>query len=178
MKEPVNNTSPRRRFLKWAAGLGGSVGSLSVALAGFPALRAFLSPVFRKPVGATWVKLGDSAQFDIGVPTQVPFVQTVADAWIEHRALRSVWVYTTDGETFIAYNGRCTHLGCGYGYDAAKKQFHCPCHEGVFDPATGTVLAGPPPRPLDKLNTRVDSDGYLYAEYRDFHAGIPDKIPA
>jgi Rieske Fe-S protein len=173
MTSPSQDNAPRRRFLKWATALGGT---LSAGLAGLPALRAFLSPVFRPAASGTWIKVGEAAQFDVGVPTQVPFVQTVADAWIEHRALRSVWVVTEDGEHFKAFNGRCTHLGCGYGYDATKKEFHCPCHEGVFAIATGEVLAGPPPRGLDTLKTRVDADGFLYAEYRDFHAGIPDKI--
>ena len=103
MADPPGTSGPRRRFLKWIAGLGGS---LSAALAGFPALRAFLSPIFQPPTGGTWVKLGEAAQFDLDAPKQVPFVETVTDAWIEHRALRSVWVYTTDGEHFTAYNGR------------------------------------------------------------------------
>jgi Rieske Fe-S protein len=35
----------------------------------------------------------------------------------------------------------------------------CPCHNGVFDPATGEVVAGPPPRPLPKVLLRQDARG-------------------
>jgi menaquinol-cytochrome c reductase iron-sulfur subunit len=65
-------------------------------------------------------------------------------------------------------------LGCSYGFDATKGVFRCPCHEGVFEFKTGKVLAGPPPRPLDQLPTRID-DGQLYVDYREFHLGVADK---
>ena len=37
----------------------------------------------------------------------------------------------------------------------------CPCHNGVFDPQ-GRVLGGPPPRPLDRYEYKVEN-GVLYA---------------
>jgi Rieske Fe-S protein len=53
----------------------------------------------------------------------------------------------------------CTHLGCQVRWDGADKKFHCPCHGGVYDPS-GQVLEGPPPRPLDVVEARLDpSDG-------------------
>jgi Rieske Fe-S protein len=30
-------------------------------------------------------------------------------------------------------------------------ELHCPCHGGRFDPKTGQVVAGPPPKPLPRL---------------------------
>lgn len=162
----------RRTFLKWCTAASALV---SAALAGFPALRAFVSPTFRRPRPETWIKLGEADLFDLDVPTKVDFVQTVTDAWVENRVLRGVWVYTEDGEKFTVYSGRCTHLGCGYGFDKARTEFRCPCHEGVFDLKTGAVLAGPPPRPLDRLDTKIEN-GDLYAAYRDFRVGVPEKI--
>jgi hypothetical protein len=38
-------------------------------------------------------------------------------------------------------------------------QLECPCHDGVFDPATGEVVAGPPPRPLPRVRLREDAAG-------------------
>jgi menaquinol-cytochrome c reductase iron-sulfur subunit len=162
----------RRRFLRWATGVGAF---LSAALAGIPSLRAFLSPAYRRVKDVSWVKLGEADQFDVDVPTKVAFVQTVTDAWVENRVLRSVWVYTPDNEQFIVYNGRCTHLGCGFGYDAEAKRFRCPCHLGMFDLETGQVLSGPPPRPLDRLEVKIE-DGYLYAAYQDFRVGVSQKV--
>jgi menaquinol-cytochrome c reductase iron-sulfur subunit len=165
--------SPARRLvLKWITAVGGFA---AACLAGLPSLRAFLSPVFRKPQGVAWVKLGEADLFDLDVPVKVEFVETVTDAWVENRLLRSVWVLTSDGEKFVVYNGRCTHLGCGFGFDKDAKLFRCPCHLGVFDVKSGAVLSGPPPRALDRLETRVQ-DGILYAAYQDFRVGVPQKV--
>jgi menaquinol-cytochrome c reductase iron-sulfur subunit len=183
---PAENTRPadpgRRRALQWLASLG-AFGS--AALAGIPALRAFLSPAFRHTTPVRWFKLGATASFDVGTPTKVDFTERVADAWVEQNAFRTVWVYTSDGIRFTVYSGRCTHLGCAFQFDAAPDPryhrqanvFHCPCHHGVFDPKTGAVLAGPPPRPLDTLDTRIEG-GVLFVAYETFRVGIPDKIVA
>jgi menaquinol-cytochrome c reductase iron-sulfur subunit len=162
----------RRRFLAWVTGIG-ALGS--AALAGIPALRAFVSPIFKRPAAGTWIKLGEADLFDPDVPTKVDFSETTTDAWVETRELRSVWVYTTDGEHFTVYSGRCTHLGCSFAYDKDRKSFRCPCHQGMFDPKTGAVLAGPPPRPLDQLETKIEK-GDLYVAYRDFRVGTPQKV--
>lgn len=167
-------SSGRRTFLKWATGVGGFFSAL---LAGVPAVRAFLSPTFRHTRQEKWIRLGEVDQFDPEVPTKVDFVDTVADAWVEGRRLRNVWIYTEDGERFTVYNGRCTHLGCNYSLDSEKNVFRCPCHTGFFDLKTGAVLGGPPPRALDTLPVKVE-DGVLYAEYQDFRLGIPDKVMA
>ncbi len=162
----------RRKFLKWATGASAF---LSAALAGVPVLRAFVSPIFRRASSETWIKLGDVETFDLDIPTKVDFVETVSDAWVENRMLRGVWVYTADAEQFTVYSGRCTHLGCGVALEQATGHFKCPCHEGVFDVKTGAVIAGPPPRPLDTLEWKIE-DGFLYCAYRDFRVGIDQKV--
>jgi menaquinol-cytochrome c reductase iron-sulfur subunit len=162
----------RRRFLRWATAIGGT---LSVLLAGVPALRAFLSPAFRRKRVEKWIKLGQADQFDVQVPTKVDFVDTDTDAWVETRRLRNVWIYTDDGEHFTVYNGRCTHLGCNYFYAKEQNVFRCPCHTGFFDVKSGKVLGGPPPRPLDSLAVKVE-DGVLYANYEDYRLGVAQKV--
>lgn len=163
--------SGRRAFLKWATAVGGVFSAL---LAAVPAVRAFLSPSFRHRRQETWIRLGDASQFEPEVPTKVDFADTVTDAWVETRRLRNVWIYTEDGESFKVYNGRCTHLGCNYFLDAEQQVFRCPCHTGFFDIKTGTVLGGPPPRPLDTLEVKVE-DGVVHAQYQDFRLGVPEK---
>ena len=164
----------RRAFLKWATAIGGFLSGL---LAGAPTLRAFFSPTFRHERAEKWIRLGEVDQFDPEVPTKIDFVDTVTDAWVETRRLRNVWVYTEDGEQFTVYNGRCTHLGCNYFFDEPENVFRCPCHTGFFDVKSGAVLGGPPPRGLDVLDVRVE-DGILYASYRDFRLGVPEKTVA
>ena len=170
----------RRRTLKWLAAASAGISAL---LAGVPSLRALLFPAFRRPDEKRWFKLGEISAFEAGVPTRVDVPETVTDAWLENRVVRTVWVYREDGSTFTAYNGRCTHLGCSYRFDDAAdphyhheaKVFHCPCHHGIFDPKTGAVLRGPPPRPLDTLPTKLEG-GILFAAYENFRAGIPQKV--
>lgn len=165
----------RRAFLRWATAFGGL---LSAALAGIPAARAFFSPVFRRRRSENWIRLGEAGAFDVEIPVKVDFVDSVSDAWVEARRLRSVWVYTEDGEAFTVYNGRCTHLGCNYFLDEGEATvFRCPCHTGYFDIKTGDVLGGPPPRALDRLEVKVE-DGVLYARYQDFRLGTAERIEA
>jgi Rieske Fe-S protein len=166
---------PRRGFMRAISGAGAAV---LAALVGVPVIGAFISPALEKKKPENWIKVADdTALLDIGVPIRVDLVQTQDDAWVESRALISVWLYTEDGDVFKAYNGKCTHLGCGYSLAADKKTFACPCHRGQFDIKTGAVLAGPPPRPLDELKVQV-KDAVVYVQYRDFRLGIPERIEA
>lgn len=165
----------RRGFLKWMSGVGAALTGLIV---GIPAATAFLSPAFKKPVKKEWITVADDVStLDIGTPIKVDFVDASNDAWVESRALRSVWLRTEDGEKFTAFSGVCTHLGCSIGFDADNKRYHCPCHHGLFDPKTGAVIGGPPPRPLDTLPVRVQ-DGAVQVLYQTFRTGIEAKIEA
>lgn len=56
---------------------------------------------------------------------------------------------------FVAFSRICSHLGCVVSWDEKTKQFHCPCHGGVYD-AEGNVVSGPPPDPLTRLKTWVE----------------------
>lgn len=165
----------RRSFLKRLSGLGAL---LSAGLVSIPVVRALFAPTASRKRADNWVKVADdTALLDIGTPVRVNFVQSVDDAWIESRTLSGVWLFTEDGEKFKAYNGHCTHLGCSYGYDKDRKEFFCPCHRGQFDPKTGEVLAGPPPRGLDELQVEV-RDAEVFVNYKDFRLGIPERIEA
>lgn len=68
------------------------------------------------------------------------------------------WLLVRLGEDrYVAVGQKCTHLGCPVLWKAADRKFHCPCHEGYFD-EEGKVLAGPPPRPLPRLEIRREGD--------------------
>lgn len=58
------------------------------------------------------------------------------------------------GGALVALSAVCTHLGCIVQWQREKEQFLCPCHAGLFS-ADGTVLAGPPPKPLPRLPVTV-----------------------
>jgi nitrite reductase/ring-hydroxylating ferredoxin subunit len=63
------------------------------------------------------------------------------------------------GGQLVAYSAVCTHLACAVLWRPEHGRLQCPCHDGAFDPATGEVVAGPPPRPLPKVVLREDDRG-------------------
>jgi nitrite reductase/ring-hydroxylating ferredoxin subunit len=67
-----------------------------------------------------------------------------------------------DEQTFLAFQQKCTHLGCAVVPDQAHKQLRCPCHNGCFDAASGRPLAGPARRPLTRIALE-NRDGVVYA---------------
>ncbi len=67
-----------------------------------------------------------------------------------------------DSNRFVAYDQKCTHLSCPVLPRVGENRFHCPCHEGSFDLATGRPLAGPPRRPLGRVQLEI-RDGVIYA---------------
>lgn len=67
----------------------------------------------------------------------------------------------SEGE-FLAYSSLCTHLMCPVRPDLENNQLHCPCHEGYFDAATGKPTAGPPRRPLPKIELKIER-GEIFA---------------
>jgi len=66
-------------------------------------------------------------------------------------------IHTADG-ALLAYSQKCTHLSCAVVPRLEAGVLHCPCHEGYFDLRTGRNLAGPPPRPLPRIELEVDGD--------------------
>jgi isorenieratene synthase len=58
---------------------------------------------------------------------------------------------------YLAYDGRCTHMGCPVTQDVLTGGFSCPCHAGRFD-ATGTPVSGPPKTSLAKLAVAVEGE--------------------
>lgn len=162
----VSTPLTRRRFL---AGTLGWVSAAIAAALGIPAAVAVVAPAFRtsdkgwSPIG----RLGkpDPGEPDltiVGTPILASFTSLVQDAYLK-ASPREVSVYVLnhgDGQ-FTIYDDRCTHLGCPFDWDDKVRGFLCPCHNGEFD-ENGRVTGGPPPRPLDRYEYKVDGD-VLYA---------------
>jgi nitrite reductase/ring-hydroxylating ferredoxin subunit len=58
----------------------------------------------------------------------------------------------------LAYSQACTHLSCAVVPRIEDGVLHCPCHDGYFDLKTGRNIAGPPPRPLPRIELTVEGD--------------------
>ena len=57
----------------------------------------------------------------------------------------------TSEETYAAFSQKCTHLSCAVYYSKESQDLVCPCHEGHFSARDGSVLQGPPTRPLPSV---------------------------
>lgn len=71
------------------------------------------------------------------------------------------------GGALRAFSQQCTHLGCVVYWDREREHMLCPCHEGAFDARSGAVVAGPPQRPLGRIDVEVRSDGMIWALGRE-----------
>src|SRR5262249_8756808 len=61
-----------------------------------------------------------------------------------------ILVRTAENE-YAAFSQKCTHLSCAVYYEKDEKRLACPCHQGYFSISDGTVLQGPPQRPLPRV---------------------------
>jgi arsenite oxidase small subunit len=62
----------------------------------------------------------------------------------------------TGSNQYVAYSQKCTHLSCAVYYQKDTHRLACPCHNGFFAVEDGRVLAGPPTRPLPRIQLRVE----------------------
>jgi cytochrome b6-f complex iron-sulfur subunit len=58
----------------------------------------------------------------------------------------------------LALYWKCPHLGCTVPWEESEGQFHCPCHQSIYD-RNGVRVSGPAPRPMDLMALRVDELG-------------------
>jgi Rieske Fe-S protein len=67
----------------------------------------------------------------------------------------------TAPDTVVAYSQKCTHLSCAVYFAGEQKRLECPCHEGYFSVDDGSVLQGPPPRPLPRITLKRDGNSIM-----------------
>jgi quinol---cytochrome c reductase iron-sulfur subunit, bacillus type len=138
-------TTPVRRrtvLVLLGAGAVAATGGLSVVLQGCAG----------PPVTVTLDV--DPAMLAPGSPTELTFPLTI-DGWTVEA---SVWLVRQADGGLVAFDPRCTHASCAYDWSADRASFQCRCHDGQFG-LDGTVLSGPPPRPLDRFPVRQTAAG-------------------
>ena len=156
IQQPGNSDEmDRRRFLITMLGMtGGAIAMLfAVPLTGYA-----LSPAMTKEK-VEWKVVGNIADFKTGEPMQVKYSFEKIDGWVKNKVSASAWIVKKSETDVIVFSPNCTHLGCGYNWDPAKKAFFCPCHGAIFGPE-GEIVSGPQPRPLDRYETKI-ADGQL-----------------
>ena len=146
-------TVSRRDFVKTVTALLGSVIGATV---GIPAIGYLISPALTTAKSDAWIPLGPAANYPEGVPTLFNFTRTKVNGWEKATNSYGVYVLRT-GDQVKAFSNRCTHLSCRVTWKEDLKQFVCPCHDGRFD-IDGNVRAGPPPKPLETFETKIEDD--------------------
>jgi len=148
----------RREFMKAAiAAIGGVIG----AALGLPAIPYVMGPALKRDK-QDWIRLGTTSKVELNNPTLFKTTIETQTGWISAEEEFSAYVLTENGQDFVAMSNICTHLGCRIRWIAEEQGFFCPCHNGVFA-KDGSVLSGPPPRPLDRFEARVE-DGILFVK--------------
>lgn len=74
-----------------------------------------------------------------------------------------ILIHLETGE-WRAFEQKCTHLSCAVFYKPGSNKIECPCHNGWFDARTGSVLQGPPPRPLPQLAVIIRGEEIFVTE--------------
>ena len=153
-----NNQVGRRDFMKVTIA---AIGGIISAAIGLPAIPYIMGPALKKGE-ENWIRLGTTTKVESNNPTLFKTTIERQTGWISAEEEFSVYILTENGQDFVAMSNICTHLGCRIRWIPDEEGFFCPCHNGVFA-KDGTVVAGPPPRPLDRFETKVE-DGILFVK--------------
>jgi menaquinol-cytochrome c reductase iron-sulfur subunit len=148
------NNITRRNFMSMATwAIGGLIG-LGM---GIPAITYVLSPAKKNEASQDWISLGSATKVELNTPTLFKTTIKKQTGWIITDQEISIYILTENGRDFIAMSNICTHLGCRVRWISEEEQFFCPCHNGIFN-KDGNVAGGPPPRPLDRFEVKVEGD--------------------
>ena len=74
-----------------------------------------------------------------------------------------VLILRMDSDEFLVLSSVCTHQGCEVNLPGdGDPNIWCSCHGSVFDRASGSVMQGPAPAPLQRFENSYDkSTGIL-----------------
>ena len=157
MGPSVDHDPSRRDFFKATTAL---IGGLISAAIGIPSIAFLLSPAARKAGESSWIDLGELEDYPVSVPTLLEFTRTQVNGWERTGMSYGVFVVRDPDATVRVFSNICTHLGCRVSWHSDLQHYVSPCHDGHFD-ILGKNISGPPPRPLDEFQTRVE-EGELY----------------
>lgn len=80
---------------------------------------------------------------------------------------KPVIVVNTEAGGLKAFSAICTHLACITYWHEQRQIILCPCHDGRFNPVNGTVISGPPPRPLPPYEMEIVNGGVYIGEAKE-----------
>ncbi len=162
----------RRTLLRSWQALAAAVAALSAIPAGlFFAFGARAKAPVKDP-GGEWIDLGLAGEVMDSAWKARRFRREVEDHWKKTVVDESVYLRRR-GAAIEAVSAICTHTGCLV--QRVNNGFGCPCHKSDFD-EEGKPLNGPAPRPLDRLETRIDGER-LQIRFVKFRPGLDKPEP-
>ena len=147
----------RRSFVTGVVGL---LGGIIASVVGLPAISYLISPALKRQSSDEWVPLGIVEDLPEGEPTLFSFTRTKQVGWERTANSYGVYVVRKAGGEFDVLSNVCTHLSCRVSWDGEGNEYLCPCHDGHFA-KDGSIISGPQPRPLDRYEHRLETDGTL-----------------
>lgn len=197
MSETSNSNAEESRrgffgsFSAWAAALVGAVlgvGPVCVGIYGFimDPLRDKTTDRPKKSRGGGadstgFYRVANVDEIASDVPRRFTIVADKQDAWnfIENQAVGSVYLQKSESGEISCFHTTCPHAGCSVAYESDSAAYHCPCHNSSFNLDGSKLEVGgstnPSPRPLDKLDVKVDDNNNVLVRYVDYYTGKHSK---
>jgi len=167
----AGTTAGRRSFVLALFALSGAAVAVLLSV---PLVRFTIFPLREKETDTTWSDVGPIQELSsITAPVSKTITFEHRDAWETASHQTAVYVLPPKAGRVSVLSPVCPHLGCAVRWVSEHNEFLCPCHGGSFT-ATGERIAGPPPRSMDSLETKVE-DGILKVRYQYFRQMIPQK---
>ncbi len=147
----------RRGFITSVMAFAGSVMGVVV---GLPVIGYLISPALNAKKSDAWIPAGKLDTYSVGVPTSFSFTRTQVNGWEKTVNSFSVYVLRDASNQVKVFSSICTHLGCRVSFHKSSEEYICPCHDAHFN-INGGVVSGPPPRPLNQYESKVDNGNLM-----------------
>lgn len=145
---PSDPAPSRRTFLRWLAGL-----------TIFSTIAMVLTPIVAFLIPSRGSNAAAGGKVLVGTTADIP----PGGGKVVAMGSKPAVVVNTD-QGVRAYSAICTHLGCVVAWNDMVGVIQCPCHDGRFNPLSGTVVSGPPPAPLPSLTVTVEEGQIFLSE--------------
>ena len=147
----------RRDFLSITSWTIGGFISAGIVI---PPITYIIGPALHSDKTQSWSRLGSTSKTELGTRhySKLRFNGRLVGL-LTVKNFRSMR-FRMKAVTPSAVSNVCAHLGCRARWVSDREQFYWPCHAGVCD-REGDVVSGPPPRPLDRYEVKVEN-GQLF----------------
>lgn len=160
MASEIGSTPPRtdRSDISRRSALAVVAGGLAALATGaFGLVAGFLSNSLGRGGARPWIGIGPAEGLDAGSFQKHVIHVAREHGWRRESVPKILYIKDLYPADPIALLSTCSHLGCSVSWEEESRRFRCPCHGGLYD-AEGAVIGGPPPRPLTRLEVKIEDE--------------------